>query len=339
MSSIFNQLLEKLKIHPVLIDVGASGGQYPTVWKSISKQSVYVGFDPDSRELYDLPAGTFFKGTVVNEAVTSQSTSEPIPIYLTRSPYCSSTLPPDNKALEDYVFSNLFEVVDQTQVSATTLAEVCKRLGMERIDWLKVDSQGTDLRLFASLPDDLRATVLAVDVEPGLIDAYQGEDLFIEVQRELYKQGFWLSNLVVNGTVRIRRESLAQVMGRQDIEYGEAGDHLKNSPGWCEARYLRTIEHLITHQAAPREYIVLWGFALLDNQLGFALDVSLAYQRQYPNDVDAKTLVDESTRLVRAAFQKAPMRIHVEGEPLIARIKRSIPRPIKSQIKKLLGRS
>src|SRR5258706_144731 len=72
-----------------------------------------------------------------------------------------------------------------------TLTAAAGRLGLGRIDWLEVDSQGTALRIINSLRDDLRGRLLAVDTEPGLRGAYVGEDLFSDVHGDLVRQGFW----------------------------------------------------------------------------------------------------------------------------------------------------
>lgn len=50
------RLLAQLAIHPVLIDVGASNAP-PSLWAAIAPQSIYVGFDPDKREIHELDGG------------------------------------------------------------------------------------------------------------------------------------------------------------------------------------------------------------------------------------------------------------------------------------------
>jgi hypothetical protein len=159
------------------------------------------------------------------------------------------------------------------------------RLGLSAIDWLKVDTQGLDLRIFNSLDLDVQKHVLALDIEPGLIDAYIGEDLFVDNHRELTRSGFWLSNLEVRGAVRMRRSALREVIAAEPgVSYWLAQKTLKKSPGWCEARYLRTTEWLAECGAPRRDYVLLWVFALLDGQLGFAIDIANEYQRGFGHD-------------------------------------------------------
>lgn len=279
MSTAIDRMLTTLDLHPVLVDVGASG-EPPKIWAPLIRRSVYVGFDPDLRETRQLPGGSFYRGVVLNQAVTSKPQDGNVEFYLTRSPFCSSTLEPDSQSLSDYLFADLFTVEKRVSVKATRLDDVLDGLELPSIDWLKLDSQGTDLRLFNSLRAETRSRVLALDVEPGLIDAYQGEDLFIDAHRELIHSGFWLSNLSVQGAVRMRPAALEQMLA---VEKGLTRDRVERSvrasPGWVEARYLRTLEWMAHHDLRQREYALLWVFALLDGQFAFAFDLALDWER------------------------------------------------------------
>jgi hypothetical protein len=313
MNPAIDRVLRESGVRPTLFDVGASGAP-PGVWKDIAAHSVYVGFDPDRRELHEVKGGTYFKATVVNQAVTADPAAAEVRFHLTKSPYCSSTLPPDVPALSNYIFEGLFHVEREASVPATTLNAVLKRLGLGGIDWLKVDTQGTDLSLFNSIDEPVRTRTLAVDVEPGLIDAYVGEDLFIDAHRSLTKQGFWLSDLNVQGTVRLRAasvEGLRRAVGGRAAQDAQAGYalleySLKRTPCWCEARYLRTPEWLASHGLGEREYVLLWVFALVDGQAGFAWDVAQDYESRFGAGPVAATLRDEALAAVKRSCRPRP---------------------------------
>jgi FkbM family methyltransferase len=178
-SEAIERLVTELDLHPVLVDVGASGSP-PTLWNKISPHSIYVGFDPDLREMSEPSEGTFHKSFVVNKAVIGEDAPDEVTFFLTRFALCSSTLSPDHEALSSYLFADLFDVEREVKVQATTLSKAMDRLSLNEIDWLKLDSQGTDLRLFTSLRRDIRSKVVTLDIEPGLIDAYREEDLFVD---------------------------------------------------------------------------------------------------------------------------------------------------------------
>ena len=113
---------------------------------------------------------------------------------------------------------------------------------------------------------------MAIDTEPGLQDIYQGEDLFVDVHRDLTSKGFWLSGMHTGGFVRMRRATLdltRQVSAKIDDRYIRSS--VRTSPTYFEARYLRTLEWLAENRLSQREYTLLWIFALTDNQSGLPL--------------------------------------------------------------------
>ena len=293
-----SHLLAQSDVRPVLLDIGASGAP-PQIWDALASRAIYVGFDPDSREMREISNGHFHKAIIVNEAVVAAEAKE-VSFFLTRSPYCSSTLRPDSDALSDYLFADLFAVESQARVRATTFDSLFDRLALSAVDWFKTDTQGTDLRLFNSLRPDIRDRVLAVDIEPGLIDAYIDEDLFVTVHQSLTKSGFWLSNLKVMGAVRMRRATMDKLMlAHTDVDQRRIEKAIRPSPGWCEARYLRTTDWLAQKRFVQREYLLLWIFAMLDGQFGFALDLAAEYEQVFGKSAVSAAMNSEPIRCIR----------------------------------------
>jgi hypothetical protein len=321
-------ILNTLNKQPVLVDIGASG-EPPPIWRSIAQYSVYVGFDPDQRELREISNGQFAKAIIINEAVTSEQGQNEVHFYLTRSPYCSSTLRPDTEALKNYLFSDLFVVENGVSVRATSLNAAIDRLGLDTVDWFKTDSQGTDLRLFESLRDDIRNRVLAVDIEPGLIDAYRGEDLFVNAHRKLVSQGFWLSKLDVQGVVRLRRSTLQDMVQChpkfKDIRVDRA---IRRSPGWCEARYLRTLESFNEQDVVSRDYVLLWVFAMMERQWGYAMDIAKTYEQRFGQNSVSSQLWNVPLQRIMAAQPSHLLRVSEI-------VKRFIPQSLTERLKQL----
>lgn len=288
--------------HPVvLIDIGASD-QPPEIWRGLAKGAIYVGFDPDSRER---PAETGFGfkcEIMVPKCIVPEKTGEHQKFYFTRSPFCSSALVPDKDALSCYRFGHLFEIQEERDVPVTTVSEVLREQELDRIDWLKTDSQGLDLSIYRSIPEDVRAGILAIDVEPGLIDAYKGEDLFTTTHEALRKEGFWLAGLDVRGSIRGDR-STCDVLRGQGVSVKETslGAVNRMAPGWCEARYFRTIEWLASRDAGRRDYELLWQFVLADGQFAYALDVCRAIKSRFGADAAQASLIAETVCTIDAA--------------------------------------
>lgn len=325
MSTAIDRVLIALNLHPVLVDIGASGEPL-RIWQLIAQHSIYIGFDPDQRETHELPPSLFHKGWVVNQAVTSEPDCNPLSFYLTRSPFCSSSLPPDHAALSNYLFADLFAVEKQVTVPTTRLDTVVDRLALAGIHWLKIDSQGTDLRLFNSLGTDLRSRVLTLDIEPGLIDAYQSEDLFCDAHRELTNNGFWLSNLKLEGAVRMRHATLNQMLVQDShLNRDRIEKSIRPSPGWVEARYFRTMEWAREYKFSKEEYALLWVFALLDGQSGFAFDLATEWEQVFGKD-----------ELSELMMMEAILRVKNSRRYWIARARTGIPTQMKRWLRWLL---
>jgi FkbM family methyltransferase len=312
-------LLRDLEIKPVLMDVGASG-EPPPIWAGISSQSLYIGFDPDLREIHEDKVAGFHSSVILNEAVTAERQSAEVSFYLTRSPFCSTTLDPNPKATGPWLERDLFDVEGRATVRATTIDSVMARLKMSRIDWIKLDTQGTDLRIINSISPDVLTRVMAVDTEPGLIPIYQGEDMFVDVHRELTEKGFWLSDMHAGGFLRMRRTTL-DVLRRTNPVISDTyiRGAVRTSPAYIEARYLRTIEWLADNKMSEQEYSLLWIFALMDLQFGFALDLSVEYERIFGATAAARKLTDATWAFVSRSRRRRALKI--AAAPVAAGVK------------------
>jgi FkbM family methyltransferase len=322
------QMLDPWIGEPVLLDVGASGGA-PEVWLPLAKRAWYIAFDPDHREMEHAQGeGPFKKKTVVHEAITPDAAGHQVHFFLTRSPFCSSTLHPDDELVAEYFGAERFEVLSETVVHATTLNHVLDELGLTHLDWLKLDTQGTDRRIFDSLSESIRKTILAVDLEPGLRGAYVGEDLFGDVHSALKRDGFWLSHMQTKGFVRMRQETLDDLHAQHaDIDRAYIERSVRRTPGWTELRYLRSIESLQAAGGQRREFALLWIIATLDAQHGFALDLARHWEKQFGVDDTSRAMRDESLRHIRAAYTRAQQTTQPSlRQRLKSMVRRFIPR-------------
>jgi hypothetical protein len=265
---------------PVLLDIGASGKIHPK-WKKIARHAVCLAFDPDSREMgYAVREADGFKKLIIFGKAATAGDYENVDFFLTRSPFCSSTLRPNAAALSDWHFAPFFEVEQETELPAINLAKALSDCGITKVDWFKTDSQGTDLRLFASLGPAIIERVLVAEFEPGILDAYLGEDKMWQVLSFMEGRPFWLSELNPQLAKRVRGESLGNI---SPLLRRLAQAALAGSPGWCEMTYLNTFRNRET--LSKRDYLLGWIFAALEKQHGFALELANDGAQRFPAPV------------------------------------------------------
>ncbi|MEZ0264949.1 MAG: hypothetical protein ACAI43_09500 [Phycisphaerae bacterium] len=288
---------------PVLFDVGASGHVHAK-WRPIARYCVCVAFDADRREMgYLSKTDGGFRTLHVCPAVVTDRPEATLPFYLTASPFCSSLLPPDPAAVSEWLFAPLFVVERTIELPATTLRKVMADLKLDRVDWVKCDSQGTDLRLFRSLGDELGRRALAAEFEPGFMDVYQGEDTLGDVLTHMRGRPFYLADLVVHTQVRVRRAYAEQLRGASRRFLHAL---VKAAPGWGEMTFLNTMRDADADGLGAREWLLAWVFAVVEEQLGFALDLATRAAARFPDPVFARLVAESSAMLRRTARRRLP---------------------------------
>ena len=253
---------------PVFIDIGASG-DLPQQWKLFASFSICLAFDADTRDfVVSESKRSGWKRLYKVNRLVSPSTAGEVDFYLTQSPYCSSSLQPDKKSLEPWAFASLFEVEQQVKLPTADLQTTMTEIGIDYVDWYKADTQGTDLRIFAELAEHIRDKILVADFEPGIIDAYAGEDKLHHLLAYMDARPFWVSQMEVKGSQRIDKVDLASL---NSLQRRKLGSILKSAPGWCEISYLNSLK---TSEFTCRDYLLAWAFSSMKGEHGFALHVA-----------------------------------------------------------------
>ncbi len=301
--SVIDEVLRRPELvgrPPVLIDVGASGGIHRD-WSRLAPHAIAIAFEPDARErgAVEKPNAGFRKLVVV-PAIVVDHDAPTAEFHLTRSPYCSSTLRPRPDRLAAWAFHDLFAVTETRTLPATTLARVLDEQGLDHVDWFKTDSQGTDLRIFRSLGDERIARVLAAQFEPGILEAYAGEDTLADLLAFLPQRGFWLSELRLRGTQRLGVRANAALGATRRARAGRA---IKTSPGWGEATWLNAMDG----ERSVRDRLLAWVIATLRSQHGFALELALAGRELAQDSIFERLRAASESAIARAAWT-APAR-------------------------------
>jgi FkbM family methyltransferase len=265
---------------PVLIDIGASG-QIHKPWEKIRKHSICIAFDADEREFAFVKEeiGKFKKLLIYNCIVTDDEKIE-TDFFLTKSPYCSSLLQPNSEALKDWAFAEKFEVEKKVKIKTRSLVSVLNEAKLDYVDWFKTDSQGTDLRLFACLPEQMRNNVLVAEFEPGILDSYYGEDKLFQLFEFMSGNIFWLAKIDIKGTQRISPSLLNKITSKSLIKK-LIQFSMNTSPGWAEVKYMNSFKN----KFAKREYLLGWIFATINHQHGFALTIADHGLNQFGDDI------------------------------------------------------
>jgi FkbM family methyltransferase len=210
----------------VLIDVGASGGLEPN-WKSALKYLQIIGFEPDKRAYVDL-IKNLNNNRYFNIALGSQK--ESVPFYLTRKQTTSSIYKPNKQILQKFPDCERFDIVDQIKLETNTLDAICNENSIEYADFIKIDTQGTELSIMEGGKSIISKQIFGLEIEVEFTELYKGQPLFSDVDRFMRKLGFDLFDIQ---RCYWKRES-------SNINYGKKGQLV-----FGNALYLKRTEYLI----------------------------------------------------------------------------------------------
>jgi FkbM family methyltransferase len=224
---VLEGLEDLLRLDPlVLVDVGARGGILDR-WRHVEPWLRTVGFEPDARSLDTVERSE--RSTVLHTALGSEPGS--LDLHLTAEESHSSVLPPNRAFLSRFPQVGRFDVVETRTVEADTLDVQLDRAEIGRVDFIKLDTQGSELMVLQGAQKTLGRGVIGIEVEVELNPLYEEQPLLADVDRFLRPFGYELFDLAQPRRWRYRGgEELALARG-QII--------------WTDAVYLLGPEHML----------------------------------------------------------------------------------------------
>ena len=137
-------------------------------------------------------------------------------LYVTKEPACSSLLMPEPGLTEHYPALDCARLVSTVEVATSTLDAWADQHGVRVADYIKVDTQGTELEILKG-GRRLLQTARCLEVEVEFNPIYQGQDLFAQVDTFLRSQGFVLWKL--GNQVHYSSDGTPELLATEDFVY------------------------------------------------------------------------------------------------------------------------
>ncbi|HTJ74441.1 MAG TPA: FkbM family methyltransferase [Acidimicrobiales bacterium] len=189
-SSVLASLLDEPL---VVVDAGCRWG-FAQAWERLGGHATIIGFDPDEAECARLRESYRSIPQVRVVAQGLGAAGGNAVLHVTEDPGGCSLLPSVPEVVERHPALAGGRVTGTAQVSVVTLDEWLAGEGIERVDVLKMDTQGSELGI---LQGGRRAltTVRAIEVEVEFNALYVDVPLFADIDRFLREHGFVLWRL------------------------------------------------------------------------------------------------------------------------------------------------
>ena len=179
----------------------------------------YVGFEPDPEECARLMRVARRRYHYFPVAVGK--CSETRTLYLTSNPSCSSLLAPNAAFFGRFKdCASQIAITGSLEVQTVALDVYLPAVGIHLVDFLELDTQGTELEILQGAETFLASSVLGIKVEVEFSPIYQNQPLFSDVDTYLRQFGFMLFDLSRH---RYRRQNYPYDMEtRGQLLWGDA---------------------------------------------------------------------------------------------------------------------
>lgn len=179
----------------VLVDVGARGGLKKN-WSAAARHLRLLGFEPDAteyRRLADAGQTSSPSRIFLNTALAGRP--GPIELHVARDAGLSSVFEPNRPFLDAFPDADRFDIVDTRTVPADTLDRQLREHSLADVDFIKVDTQGSELMVLHGASETLASPMFGVEVEVEFAPVYRDQPLFAEVDQFLRGLGYQLFDL------------------------------------------------------------------------------------------------------------------------------------------------
>lgn len=149
-----------------------------------------IGFEPDLRSWKELQTASNESYRVLNTALYREPAE--LELFLTREPGNSSIYRPNRQLLDEFPDSVRFDILDTATLRADTLDSQLKANGIHDVDFIKLDTQGSELPILEGAQSVLETSVFGVEAEVILVPIYHELPLFFELDAFLGSKGFVL---------------------------------------------------------------------------------------------------------------------------------------------------
>lgn len=232
--------------NPIMVlDVGCRWGFAERFLSNEYRDNFKIfGFDPDEEECQRLQTSYQYlpPGFVTCISLGLASGSGIRKLHVTKEPACSSLHAPIQFLADYYPALDCIKLQKQVKVNVITLKQWAKEYDVNTMDYIKIDTQGSELEILKGA-DDFLDSARCIDIEVEFNPIYEGQSLFGETDTYLRSKGFVLWRLTNLVHYSLGGESLS-LIEPNNIFFDN--NHRLESPAyggqlfWADAKYIHS---------------------------------------------------------------------------------------------------
>ena len=196
------------------VDIGARAMKHNRFIETFP-HAQYIGFEPDVEECKRLNSLGIERHQFFPQAMGCKC--ETRVLYVTRNPACSSLYEPNSEEMHRFMECGpYFDILEKKTVETVSLDEWCRDADLPGVDFLELDTQGSELDILRGSEHLLATSTVGLQVEVEFFRIYKNQPLFSDIDNYLQPRGFRLFDL---SRYRLRR---AYLKTRGQLLWGHA---------------------------------------------------------------------------------------------------------------------
>jgi FkbM family methyltransferase len=209
-------LSESVRRDPVrFVDVGARGG-WQGKWRARQDHLMFIGIEADREECARLRASAKPNERFIDQGLY-HSVGE-VSLYHCDPPARTSIYRPNRSVMKRiYGTPDATRVTHVEQIPVTTFDLAIKSLDVGSIDFIKLDTQGSELDILRGAEDALNEPMIGIEVEVEFLAIYEEQPLFSEVAAYLAARSFEFIDFLSTYSVAWMRFGQRALAGYGDL--------------------------------------------------------------------------------------------------------------------------
>ena len=176
------------------VDIGVRNG-FQRDLSPLAFSTHVVGFEPEPNEferIKGLSDGAWASRRVLPHAISPDGGSARL--HVTRDQDAASLLKPIDGVGEKYGKTQFFDIEHTITVPTLTLPDALEESGLSSMDYLKIDIEGAEFKVFQSA-EELLGETLVIKTEACYLPVRDGQGLVWEIDAFLGEKGFVLMDI------------------------------------------------------------------------------------------------------------------------------------------------
>ena len=234
-------------------------GDLPEHWLPFAEQLAVYGFEPNQESCAKLneESSRFAEAKFFPYAIGGKE--ETRPFHFARYDECSSLLSPNMEWLNRFSYGKWFEVTETEDTRTRTLDNL-PELPLEKIDAIKIDSQGMEMPILLAA-QKLLSHAFFLEIETGMQANYHDETTFDQIAPFLREKGFICMQF---------RTQPSQARANK----GENWKGNKGQPMACESIWLKDFVSARTNHVSEEKALRCMALCAMFEFYDFGLELS-----------------------------------------------------------------